>query len=162
MADALDKPVWDRLEPSRVGTARKKAEDALGVHKDDGLYRVAKALAVAAKACDGSWIQVKNEWSKLLRSGIVPCAIACLVFVSQDQFAWSAVALAGGSLCLFGYLQLKASHVCDLYRLTESFKADTKKYREHDLPGRVRLFFWNGESALSALRREENAQPAAS
>ena len=43
---------------------------------------------------------------------------------------------------------MKAFHVCDLYRLTEVFKRDGEKYLHHDLPCRVRLFYWHGESAL--------------
>ena len=73
-----------------------------GVPKDDGLYRVSKALAVAAKKYDGSWIQFKNEWAKLLGSGVVPCGVACLVFVWRGQFVWSGSVLLGGSLSCFG------------------------------------------------------------
>jgi hypothetical protein len=110
---------------------------------------------VAAKQYDGSWIQLKNEWAKLLRSGIVPCGVAFLVLVWRGQFAWSGSALLGGGVCLLGYVHTKASHIHDLYGLTETFKGDSEKYLQHDLPCRVRLFFWNGESALSsfAVRR---------
>jgi hypothetical protein len=42
--------------------------------------------------------------------------------------------------------------MCDLYGLSGTLTQDRKNYLKHDLEDRVRLFFWKGEAASSALR----------
>ena len=155
LGDALDRPVWTRLAPRRVDEARVIATKATGVQKDDGLYRVSKALATAAKKYDGSWIRVKNESAKLVRSGIVPCVVAAFVLLSRGQFGWAVLAVLGAGLLLLAYLQLKASHVCDLYRLVGTMSQDKEKYVVADLPQGVSLFFWDGQPASSARRQAQ-------
>lgn len=153
IGDALDKAIWKRLEPSFVEEPRQKAEEALGVQRNDGLYRVSKSLAVAAEKYDGSWIQFKNELSKLLRSGILPCAIAAGILLLLGHFWWAAGALFGLGALLFGYLYLKGSHIVDLYFLSCAFSKDAERYLTQDFR-RVRVFYWNGQLAASALRCE--------
>jgi hypothetical protein len=79
LGDAFDKPVFKRLSPKWLDDYRQKAETALSLK--DGIYRVSKALAVAAEKYEGSWIQVKNESAKLFRSLILPSAAVGVALV---------------------------------------------------------------------------------
>jgi hypothetical protein len=125
------------------------------VQKGDGIYRISKALATAAEKYDGSRIQVKNESAKLFRSGIVPCAIAVAVLLISRRVGWAALTLLAVALLLVLYLQLKASHLCDLYRLVGTMSRDTTKYVIADLPQGVGLFFWDGRLVSSAKRHSQ-------
>jgi hypothetical protein len=50
------------------------------------------------------------------------------------------------------YIDLKAEHICDLYVLTTETLSKPPKSVMHDVPGWLRLFFWDGEFASSAER----------
>ena len=156
LGDVLDKALWKPLEPRRVDAARSIATDATGVQKDDGIYRVVKALATAAHKYDGSWIQLKNESAKFFRSGILPCLVAGIVLLARGTFEWAALALIAVPVLLVLYIQLKAAHICDLYALVGLLSQDRKKYVIADLPHDIGLFFWDGELTSSAYRRAKS------
>jgi len=59
---------------------------------------------------------------------------------------------------LFLYIQLKASHMADLYRLSEDF-IRKDEYEAYDLTDKVRLFFWNGEQISSGKRPPKRKNP---
>lgn len=77
LGDALDKsiykPLEDRLAPEALRTARKAAQSTLQIH--DGIYDVAKAVAMAAGSFQRFSIQFLNETAKFLRSLVLPALV---------------------------------------------------------------------------------------
>lgn len=118
---------------------------------NEGIYRVSKALVGAAGKYDGSWIQVKNESAKLLRSLVLPCAFLGTLFLCWRREWLGLSAIAAAFAFLFCYIQLKASHMADLYSLTEKL-VKQEQYKAHDLTDNIRLFFWEGEQVSSGTR----------
>jgi hypothetical protein len=152
LGDGLDKFLWKRLEPQRIDAPRRNVAKALGIGQDYGLYRVSKALAERAKKYEGSWIQVKNESAKTFRSLVVLCGLACIPLMVTDNWVLAVGALLGVAAFAPMYIDLKAEHICDLYVLTTDALSKPPKFVMHDVPGWVRLFFWDGEFASSAER----------
>jgi len=171
LGDLLDKLLFKSITRRWLEEDQKKAKKALEL--EDGIYRVSKALAIAAKNYEGSW-RVKNESAKFLRSLVIPSAGLGFVLVVRSQVALGITAVAAGILFFLFYIWLKASHIKDLYRLSEKvvckrdcnghFKNckegcgdDCKehfKYEACNLSDRVRLFFWDGELVGSGNRRD--------
>jgi hypothetical protein len=152
--DAFDKPVFKRLAPKiakRLNEYRLKARDSLLIN--DGIYRVSKSLAIAAEAYERSWIRVKNESSKLFRSLVVPSIGAGIVLLLLQSHVWLGIAaVAAGVIFLFMYVWLKASHILDLYELSEKL-VSKDDYEAYNLTEKARLFFWKGELVASATPR---------
>lgn len=151
IGDALDKAIFRRFQPRYLNNFRKTAQTALGM--DVGYYEVAKSLAVAAKKYDGSWIQVKNESSKFLRSLIIPLFIAGVILFYNCFLTWGLSAFAGIIFFSYAYINLKAWHMCDLYKLTQKL-TEHNKYKSYDLPTGIRMFFWEGALVSSGLLSE--------
>src|ERR1700682_5276883 len=76
LGDLLDKPLFKPLTRRLLLKDQQKAKDALEL--ENGIYRVSKALAIAAKSYEGPW-QVKNESAKFLRSLVIPSLVLGIV-----------------------------------------------------------------------------------
>ena len=162
IGDALDKALWKRFKRAFLQTNYETVETTLAIQEDEGLYRVSKALAVAAGHYDGSWIQVKNELAKLCRSLVLPCLVVCPLLLLRGQIGWSTLALLGVPVLLWTYLKLKASHIDDLCFLsTRVYSNDPENYFALDVTQQIRLFFWEGKLVSSGRRRLRDGLPPA-
>jgi hypothetical protein len=149
LGDALDKPVFPLFRPKWLDQYTLKAQKVLSLK--EGTYKVSKSLATAAERYEGSWIRVKNETSKLLRSLVIPSAGVGIVLLVQGHVSLGISALIGGIIFLFLYIWLKASHIADLYTLTEALTLEDE-YEASDFSKSARLFFWKGELVASDKR----------
>jgi hypothetical protein len=151
LGDAFDKPMFRLLRPKRwLDQCRRKVEKALSLN--EGTYRVSKSLATAAEGYQRSWIRVKNESSKLLRSLVIPSVGVGIVLLIQSHLRLGIAAILAGIAFLFLYVWLKASHISDLYALVEDL-ITKDEYEAYDLTKNSRLFFWKGEFVASGKRR---------
>jgi hypothetical protein len=113
---------------------------------------VSKSLATAAEGYQRSWIRVKNESSKFLRSLVIPSVGVGIVLLIQSHVRLGIAAILAGIAFLFLYVWLKASHISDLYALVEDL-ITKDEYEAYDLTKNSRLFFWKGELVASGKRR---------
>jgi hypothetical protein len=149
LGDALDEALFDRLKLSSLDEPRAKVKQRLLMKK--GYYEVAKALVVAAEKYHGTWIEVKNEAAKFLRSMGCLAAISAIVLLTQTQFLWSAVLLIFTPILISMYVILKAAHMRDIYFLVANeLVRSIPSCSVQELPNRVRLLFWDGKLATSA------------
>lgn len=152
IGDALDKaifkPVATRLPHRCLEDARAQARQALAV--DEGVYSVAKSIAVASGDFWQASIHVRNETAKFLRSLSLPLVAAGVYFALNGQFDLMILSLLFGLISIPAYILLKVGHMRSLY---ESMPALSNKpeYSAQDLND-VRLFFWEGALIGSAPR----------
>lgn len=168
LGDALDKAVfprdtnngprgWKWLALAALNDSRNSAFDALRIER--GGYEVAKSLSVSAGEYTGSVIQVKNELAKFIRSIVLPITALGFVLMLDDHVAWGASAVVASPILLLIYGRLKAWHMCDLYEWVEkSCKSDDSGYSVITLNNDIRLFFWKGKLASSAINAAELKQ----
>lgn len=157
LGDALDGAIFDRISRRlrKLNQDRTSIKDTLLM--DEGYYDVAKALVVAARRYDGTWIQVKNESAKFLRSVGCLTAILAVALAVRAQFIWALLLLPITLLLIASYVLLKAAHMSDIYLLvTEDLARREDQYSVQELPNGVRLFFWEGKLASSAPRADKN------
>jgi len=119
--DALDKAVFPRETENKENKGWKwvapatlaelKIETRKHLNIDSGYYEVSKSLAVAAGRYTGSWIQVKNELAKFVRSAVLPMAAVSVVRLFRGQWGWVVLAAMASLALLMLYGRLKASHM---------------------------------------------------
>ena len=155
--DAFDKPVFKRLAPriaKRLDGDRLRVSDSL--YLKDGIYRVSKSLAIAAEEYERSRIRVENESSKFFRSLVVPSiGIGIVLFLLQSHVLLGLAAVAAGVIFLFLYVWLKASHMSDLYELSQRLVSNDE-YQAYNLTEKARLFFWKGELVASGTPKSHH------
>jgi hypothetical protein len=160
LGDALDQAVfpgtkkgrpkgWQWLAPPALKKKQCGARRALLLNT--GFYAVSKSVVEAADGYKGSWIQVKNESAKFVRSVVLPVAVLGLVMLLRGQWLYAGLALTTSVVLLIIYGRLKGWHMCDLYTKVVELSGDTTRYEAHDLGG-SRLYFWEGMLVSSASR----------
>jgi hypothetical protein len=144
---------WKWLAPATLAELKIGTRKHLNI--DSGYYEVSKSLAVAAGRYTESWIQVKNELAKFVRSAVLPMAAVSVVRLFRGQWGWAVLAAMASLALLMLYGRLKASHMRDLYDLAIRLSSPDKAHKDYavtDLDNGVRLFFWKGKLASSAVR----------
>ncbi len=165
LGDALDKAVFPRPEENRgwawlasgaLKGTRSSVKKALFL--DAGYYDVCKALAVSAKRYDRSWIQLKNEAAKFVRSMVLPALVLALVMLFMGEWTWASSSLGVSAGSLFVYGRLKGSHMSDLYIEVKRLTDNREKYGTADLDNGARLFFWDGKLVCAATRSQDTSK----
>jgi hypothetical protein len=154
IGDALDKPVFSRAQAwflnEWLAGPRNEARQALVV--DQGIYTVAKSLAIAAGRYHKISIHVCNELAKFFRSLSLPfMAIGLIEVVIRGWYPSAIVLIVLGLVLIPLYIFLKATHIRNLYKSVRDLK-QSHSYRAKELED-VRLFFWDGVFVASAIRR---------
>jgi hypothetical protein len=160
LGDALDQAVfprtkkgrptgWQWLAPPALKMTQCGARRALSLDTD--IYAVSKSVVEAADKYRGSWIQVKNESAKFVRSLVLPGAVLGFVMLLGGQWLYAGLVLPTSVVLLIIYGRLKGWHMCDLYTKVVELREETTRYEAHDLGG-SRLYFWDGKLVSSAPR----------
>lgn len=171
LGDAVDKgifkryvePFWNRYHEDLVKSPKSKIRAKLGIH--DGIYKVAKSIAIAANEYEGKKIQLYNELAKFARGAALLLCFAPLIPFTIPILKWLFPIV--GIILFAVYLRLKPLHMGMLYRkTTELISTNEKKEKQqdthqgfnlYDLPVGIRLFFWKGQLVASAKLPEAGA-----
>lgn len=150
VGDALDKALFTSAAARLRWLEEARADARKGLAVNEGVYAVAKSVAVASGDFWQVPIHVRNEAAKFLRSLSLPLLAAGAYFALNGQFAVAILSLLFGLISIPLFILLKAGHMRSLY---DEMRALRKKpeYDAQDLNG-VRLFFWEGDMVASALR----------
>jgi hypothetical protein len=150
VGDALDKAIFKPAAARLLWLedARANARKALTVN--EGVYAVAKSVAVASGDFWQAPIHVRNEAAKFLRSLSLPLVAAGVYFLLSGWLILAVLSLLFGLISIPLFILLKAGHMRSLYDEMRELRKKPE-YDAQDLNG-VRLFFWEGEMVASALR----------